>query len=113
MDKQANNELIARFIGWSPDERYEKSGIYAVWTSKEAKNAILGSYLNYDSEWNWLMPVVDRVFKSLIGIVEDDSFRLEAKIKQSLLKVDIKETWNWVVEYIKWYNEYKKNEGRN
>lgn len=107
MDKQANNELIARFMGWNPDERYEKSGNFEVWTSKEAKNAILGSYLNYNSEWNWLMPVVDKVFKSLVGITESKSFLFEGKIKESLLKVDIKETWNWVVEYIKWYNENK------
>lgn len=108
MDKQANNELIARFMGWSPDDRYEKSGDFHVWTSKESKNAILGCYLNYDSDWNWLMTAIDKVFKSLVGIVVDKSFRLEAKIKESLLKVDIKETWNWVVEYIKWYNENKR-----
>jgi len=132
MDKQANNELIARFMGWSPDNRHEKSGDFHVWTSKESKNAILGCYLNYDSDWNWLMPVWEKIGKIKIEsgccIIDEMEIRItkcyikalpipytknKSFIALNIIGDDgceklIDTVYKSVLEFIKWYNEQKK-----
>jgi hypothetical protein len=61
--------------------------------------------LSYHSSWDALMPVVKKIFETLIGNVEDETFGLESKIKKGLTDIDIDFTYKYVVEYIKWYKQ--------
>jgi len=62
-------------------------------------------FLSYHKSWDWLMPVVKKVFDSFIGNTEDGSFSHEHRIRVSLLNVNIGEIWKSLVDFIKWNNE--------
>ena len=64
--------------------------------------------LKYHESWDWLMPVVKKAFDSLVGNTEDWTFLIEKRIKDSILLIDIEQTWMYVVEFAKKHNE--KNE---
>ena len=57
--------------------------------------------LKYDSSWNWLMPVVQKIKEINI----DKPIWMFEELNQRLLFVDIKGVYKCVVEYIKWYNK--------
>ena len=59
--------------------------------------------MKFYSDWNWLMPVVEKCF---IGEGEIDSGSKEVidPIYEGMCSVDIGQTYNAVVEYIQWRN---------
>lgn len=63
------------------------------------------SDLRYEKSWDWLMEVLQEVDKKEIEMPDDSN--LIGDITSGLLNLDITETFEAVVEYIKWYN----NEG--
>ena len=97
--RDSNNKLIAEFMGLETEvsnkgivEYYHIEFDSGEWYEAED--------LPYD-EWNWLMPVVSKILtnENLIG------YRLRENIMDSLPYGMIKDTYNEVVEFIKWYNE--------
>ena len=65
------------------------------------------SELRYDSDWNWLMQVVE---KCLIGEAELEPEQYKKYIRpiyEGLCNLDIAETHSAVVDFIKWYNKQK------
>lgn len=99
------NRLIAEFMGIKiiPNRGEAKiehfvfdEGTLAIWD------------LKYHQSWDWLMPVVKKAFDSLVGNTEDWTFLIEKRIKDSVLLIDIEQTWKYVVEFAKKHNE--KNE---
>lgn len=107
---QEGTRLIARFEGWI-DSPYEhlKDKMYTA--DLEFTRHL--KYFNYHASWDALMPVI----KNLRGI-EYDYLKLDdvqtylrhmTKISNWLRQVDIKETWNEVVELLKWYSTVEKN----
>ena len=76
-----NNKLIAEFMG--------------------VKYPMLkGSDLQYDTSWDWLMPVVQKCFDTQQPEEGQHYF-----INESLLTMDIEVVYDRVVEFIKTYND--------
>ena len=63
-------------------------------------------FLSYDSDWNWLMPVVEKIYQTDLYydkyINFNSSMFSTGKIE---LSTNIKEVYNQCVEFINWYNE--------
>lgn len=93
METIENNKLIAEFMG------INKISINVL------RNAILND-LQYHSDWNELMEVVDKVYSSDIYydkyIEHNSSMFSSGKIK---LSVNIDHVYKQIVEFIKWYNQ--------
>lgn len=61
---------------------------------------------SYHSSWDWLMPVIDKIYSS------DDYVKYKRYIEQFSDGIIINtkyidSTYNQVVDYLKWYNSYK------
>jgi|TARA_R110002051_G_scaffold4657_2_gene25811 hypothetical protein len=85
-----NNKLIAEFMG------YPNLGTKGDF-----------SYLKYHTDWNWLMPVVEKCLEKHNNLINgrdviDTSY---SSIAQALQVVSLKETYNAVVEFIKEHNK--------
>jgi hypothetical protein len=65
--------------------------------------------LKFDSSWDWLMPVIDKIYSSdeyiLYKREESGQFDVEVHINTKY----IINTWKDVIEFIKWYNKNKKD----
>jgi hypothetical protein len=99
-----NNILIAEFMGINhlDDDKYinnlkemKAEGLYF-------EQGYMTSELKFDTDWNWLMPVVKKCREES----NDEDSYWEA-IYYSLVDLDIDSVYNAVVEFIKWYNENK------
>lgn len=63
--------------------------------------------LEYHSSWDWLMPVVKKV-REKIDLMPHDNLILTGKwfkISGGITHVDIHETFESVIEFIKWHNQ--------
>lgn len=106
-----DNQLIAEFMGVKPDKNWH-SGTWYI--GQELKDAGLpfspGIHGNgtheppFESSWDWLMPVIQRILD--LGIVIDD-MELFYVIRDGI--PNINDTHKLVVEFIKWYNITGKN----
>ena len=88
MNELENNKLIAEFMGITPNE----AGVYHV--SKHKGYSL--ENLQYHTEWNWLMPVVERIEQVHEGVPQE-------LINLSLFST-IDEVYQAVVEFIKLHN---------
>jgi hypothetical protein len=90
-----NNILLAEFMNHKPTfEVY----IDDVLTTLERP------IKNYNSDWNWLMEVVEKCFKT------DGDYSLHKEIEDALIfnsENRIQDVYNACVEFVKWYNEQK------
>lgn len=120
MEKEISegNKLIAEFMG--RDKAFDpRDKVY-----------------HYDTSWDWLMPVVEKIGKTIIpkdwlkagwdlsvhysihsvGVsfeIGDHDLHItdsgiEAKMWDNISKEPITRTWLAVIEFIKWYNANKK-----
>lgn len=67
--------------------------------------------LKYDTSWNWLMPVVQRIYE-LYDEFEFTTIEQENRFLNVLdmyVKYPISATYYQVVEFIKWYNQQQPN----
>ena len=109
-----NNELIAKFMGLEQIEHYNIYGDVSeiVWFREESPGIMYlfnhssshASQLWFDSEWNWLMPVCQKIKEikkcSSLGFwneVNGDSMNIE-------------NTYKYCIEFIKRYNISEGNE---
>jgi len=98
METKTDNELIAEFMQLPPLTEEE---IGMNWNHSKCP---------YDTSWDWLMPVVEKIDKcySLLP----DSLEGEYIIRYDVLERAITNEWNIidaykaVVEFIKWYNQH-------
>ena len=63
------------------------------------------NYLKFHSSWDWLMPVIDSIKCYTV-----DEYTLIDNIDDALICIDIEETYQSCVEFIKWYNKQKQND---
>jgi hypothetical protein len=109
MNTEENNKLIANFMGLNLyRSKWYKS------TLATEKIICKENELQYHSDWNWLMEVVDKI-ESLdfnFNITSRDATVLKnhGAIYQTLIyRIDgtkkIKAVYNTCVEFIKWYNQ--------
>lgn len=90
------NRLIAEFLGWHLDPKRS---------------------LKYNSSWNWLMPVVEKInssgeydviiFKTTCHINDPDAILFETTYETSKKGSLIMDVWEVIVEFIQWYNNQK------
>jgi hypothetical protein len=90
-----NNKLIAEFMGWDiKSPTTIPSNLHL--SNLELDSGEFWAY-EFHTSWNWLMPVVNKCYTSNMQHPNDD-------ITQGLIDVDIKATYQAVVEFIKEYN---------
>ena len=85
---QDGNKLIAEFM----NEKVSKSGLGIV--APSGFDLIFG----YDSSWDWLMPVVEKIRTINRGSASSE-------IYLAISKVDRLSAHEEVVNFIKWYNK--------
>lgn len=100
-----DNELIAIFMGfvehpnkamyWKPEDNR-----FSNWLYKD-------SLSNFETSWDWLMPVLERIWMKVpIDVREINNEGLA--IFEIGLFSDIQTVYKAVVEFIKWYNKQAK-----
>lgn len=96
-----NNKLIAEFMGFEPItlSEFDNNGF-----TSQKQMIIDVKDCAYSSSWDWLMPVIDRITR--LGIEHNEI--LFKQIGDSLNTINIANTYNHTVNYIKWYNENEK-----
>lgn len=119
-----NNKLIAEFLKYKKNTNGEAASKPIEegyeWYLKDVDYYYISGdwYAEYDLlfriDWNWLMPAVD---KCLVGEADHEPelyFDIIEPIYEALCNINIKETFNSVVKFIKWYNENNiQNEKEN
>jgi hypothetical protein len=111
------NKLIAEFMGWTL-KRYPSHmktpyhGRSVWWSSGETKTFCCEEGReHFDESWEWLMPVVNRCYNSLATTTNvRKSDRVEWRISNiDFITNNIDGVWTSVVEFIKWYNQFREN----
>lgn len=119
---KTENEIIAEFMGgWNRDPGTRKIGINLPDQGNEWWDI---DELKYNTSWDWLMPVVEKICKidygddigpngmvypRTFGMLDPEGNFLFRFNRQQLYaeKTLIAATHKAVVEFIKWYNESK------
>jgi hypothetical protein len=102
-----NNRLLAEFLG------------YKNIANDEDKQDYLNDVIQFHTDWNWLMEVVEKIKKEtnedeflnrLITTETRNAIVLEANLENCFRKsyLSIEAVHNACVEFIKWYNEQNK-----
>jgi hypothetical protein len=125
------NKLIAEFIGLYVET--DDIGRYKYYTKTivDKRMVINYHYPQYDSSWDWLMPVLEKIFRLKIGdgikYVEYSYARtfgmLSREDGQIMVRLDgsqlqkadtlIEATYLAVINFITWYNGQKINRETN
>jgi hypothetical protein len=98
-----NNTLIAEFMGGivvNESEIYFDVALfrYTLYTKNIPFDELL-----YDTDWNWLMEVVEKI-KTIVSLME---IPYTNELISALITVNKKAVYNACLEFIKWYNENK------
>lgn len=107
-----NNKIIAEFMG--KKELITEEQFLAM--EHKAHNPTIVEYLKYDTDWNWLMEVVEKIesFDYTIDITSstvyinhsDDEFKQIWGFSATYCKKEA--VYNACLEFIKWYNKQIK-----
>ena len=119
-----NNKLIAEFMGvfdkiLSTGNIHSWSDAPFYYTTEDTKEKVIKNickYSKYDSDWNWLMEVVEKIEETEIenNILMLESIGNEAKfiyddgcrfLNSNIGETKIEAVYNACIEFIKWYNE--------
>lgn len=116
---KTDNEIIAEFMGWErwrfdwlPNKLHRGAG--------DKVEGVAIHQLKYDTSWDWLMPVVEKIqklyseafpsnekFIELILAKQDPIDSEYIEVIALPLGVSIQEAHAAIVKFIKWYNESK------
>jgi hypothetical protein len=96
----ADNELIALFMGWKKSDG--EDGVYhrGQWYNDKFEHLAQGAELEYNTSWDWLMPVVEKIgdlYPEYPGRISD--------FMQLSIGSHIQQVYKDVIAFIKWYNE--------
>ena len=118
--KTENNKLLAEFLGWEKFETFEGSEEYCL-TYVEELHLKVGDFniyslseLKFNSDWNWLMLVVDKIendypMSVIISCSNCEVYNCETQETIFHLEgVKIEATYNACVEFVKFYNDGKR-----
>jgi len=112
MNTIENNKIIAEFMVLRP--KSELDGVYSysdmpfVSIRENDIKKVWRSALEcvkYSSDWNWLMPVVDKCSKKSDDLNASSLFKVELWM---FLTNEIELVCNSCLEFIKWHNEQNK-----
>ena len=125
---EENNKIIAEFMGarielidknyHSYDWHGKKYSITPItWNDNSEKtlarlyeitlNSEFGRLGQFHKDWNWLMEVVEKIFKDFYKLNPCPIY-LKINIENALNKVDIESVYNACVEFINFYNKQKE-----
>lgn len=99
-----DNELIARFMGGVS----QKATSYCISDYPNELPLHILKDLTYHKSWDWLMPVVQKVFDTDFGDKFEEWRVLNGRIMNAIGRIDIADTHKKVVDFIKWYNMQSK-----
>jgi len=98
------NRLCAELLGWEKcDTVYRTVEYYN--SAKVVGNFTHPAHMKFHSDWNWLIPVVQKITKEFPEY--DDTPHIES-ILDTLLTLNIEDIWKTVIEFIEFYNKNKK-----
>jgi hypothetical protein len=109
---EENNKLIAEFLGYTQPHPDYPGATY--WYKKDESPLTL---LSFDSDWNWLMKVVEKIeslnYNFNLTSKEATVLMNHSAIYQTLIhRIDgnnkKEAVYNTCVEFIKWYNGQKQ-----
>ena len=119
---ETENRLIAEFMGYEfidgefriPHSDKTRNSDFSEWCSTygdidgmfSVGYLLAPSNLMFHSDWNWLMEVVEKIFKDFYKL-NPCPIGLKIVIEKQLIKVNKEAVYNTCVEFIKWYNEQK------
>jgi hypothetical protein len=111
MNTLENNKLIAEFLGYSqPHPDFLKSTYWY----KKGKDPLV--YLSFNTDWNWLMEVVEKIenqnYSVDINKQEENDYQCNIVKNQEILfsrysNIKIQCVYESCIDFIKWYNENK------
>lgn len=119
---EQKNRLIAEFMGYKFDienkceiiedfdiveniQTYETDGGIRIVEGGYVITRFLPEQMRYHTSWDWLMSVVDKIYKLMLDQPIDSPFEINAEeVFTSLREVNINLTFNKIVEFIEWYN---------
>ena len=100
--KTENNKIIAEFIGWEINNELwiNDKKVFVQYTDQSLK---------FNSDWNRLMEVVEKIEK-LKYFIQIDSIGVVISKEKKIITVSdnrykIEAVYNACVEFIKWYNK--------
>ena len=99
---EEKNKMIAEFMGykWLDDDK--------MWVKGEwPKSTHMDKYLEYDTSWEWLMPVVKQCKNILNNPRNADDLYILWELESAILSCDKTTIFNGVVGFINWYNKQK------
>jgi hypothetical protein len=110
MDVQAKNKLIAEFMKMS-HIIHQTFKIY-VWQFDEDGEWYPDESLNFHSSWDWLLPVVEKIWVICNNRISLFYFEIEQEtipnnLSENLGESNIADCWYAVTEFIQWYNTQK------
>lgn len=97
-----NNKLIAEFMGMI--SHHQDSSVLLK-TTEYGNDVVLVRALDYNSEWNSLMPVYKKCYDTPYYGRSSRMFGELFRDGDGKLFTDITLLYNAVVEFIKWFNE--------
>ena len=109
MDTTENNRLISEFMGMKPN-RYNSFPLKPTDFAQDGDADVRYSDMKYHKSWDWLMPVIDKIRSEVCyvkykehtaSMIDDGGIYINTKFREN--------TYNDVVEFIKWYNQNKED----
>ena len=106
MNTQENNKSIAEFMGLKDGDKYLSPSL------EETESIGLGMYVDsdemrYHASWDWLMPVIDKVYEEVKGDMYP-YYNLVTAVQDGLRERSRGATYNAVVKLIEFINQYNK-----
>lgn len=105
-----DNEIIAEFMGFTKS----KSSLGNTWEHPDKMGVYggVGQKFKYDTSWDWLMPVVEKIKKMqhnpdemFMGTTIERYLHFIA-VTEKPITTPIKFLFDEIVEFIKWYNGF-------
>lgn len=105
MNTLEGNKLIVEFMGYGflPDSfggkiPHYQDGYY--FNPSFDESPIILKEAKYHSSWDWLRPVIDKIFTYSIAHPEE-----AGKVCNMKIIVNIDAAWEMVAKFIQWYND--------
>lgn len=104
-NKEEYNKMCAEFLGWSQRE-------FGFWNGEDKlihrESLVLTSDLKFDSDWNWIMEVVNKI-KPIVSMsktrpLKDYNTDFRYALISAKKEVIVKAIW----EFLNWHKENKK-----
>jgi hypothetical protein len=108
---EEKNRMIVEFMGHEEEQTESGEFVYAIeFQNPEKLNDIQVEFFcahefKYHISWDWLMPVIQEIKLSIE--ISDRFYEALDRLDNSLMDINIQQTYENVVDIIEWYNENK------